>query len=108
MKFSYRWLRELVPGLVIEPAQLERLITMKTAECEGIEPTGSYFADVIAVRVISVEPLPKGKNKSVLIGTGSGREVRVVCGAPNVRAGHARGMGSARDLASAVRPSDAQ
>lgn len=38
MKFSYRWLCELVPGLSTEPAELQRLITMKTAECEGIEP----------------------------------------------------------------------
>src|SRR5664279_4132256 len=38
MKFSYNWLRELVPGLNAEPGELQRLITMKTAECEGIEP----------------------------------------------------------------------
>ncbi|MBV9085073.1 MAG: phenylalanine--tRNA ligase subunit beta [Acidobacteriaceae bacterium] len=37
MKFSYRWLCELVPGLDTVPAELERIITMKTAECEGIE-----------------------------------------------------------------------
>ncbi|HEY3936871.1 MAG TPA: phenylalanine--tRNA ligase subunit beta [Bryobacteraceae bacterium] len=41
MKFSYQWLRELVPGLATEPAELQRLITMKTAECEGIEAAGS-------------------------------------------------------------------
>ncbi|MGA8028321.1 MAG: phenylalanine--tRNA ligase subunit beta [Bryobacteraceae bacterium] len=37
MKFSYQWIRELVPGLRTEPGELQRLITMKTAECEGIE-----------------------------------------------------------------------
>ena len=37
MKFSYRWLSEMIPGLSTEPATLERLITMKTAECESIE-----------------------------------------------------------------------
>ena len=36
MNFSYQWLREFVPGLTTEPAELQRLITMKTAECEGI------------------------------------------------------------------------
>lgn len=41
MKFSYQWLSELVPGLDIEPARLQQLITLKTAECEGIEPSGS-------------------------------------------------------------------
>jgi phenylalanyl-tRNA synthetase beta chain len=37
MKFSYNWIRELVPGLDTEPVELMRLITMKTAECEGLE-----------------------------------------------------------------------
>jgi phenylalanyl-tRNA synthetase beta chain len=41
LKFSYEWLRELVPGLAAEPAELERLITLKTAECEGMESAGS-------------------------------------------------------------------
>jgi len=41
MKFSYNWIRELVPGLNAEPLELMRLITMKTAECEGLEQVGS-------------------------------------------------------------------
>src|SRR5271155_5370827 len=36
MKFSYNWMRELVPDLDAEPTELMRLITMKTAECEGL------------------------------------------------------------------------
>ncbi|HEY1949002.1 MAG TPA: phenylalanine--tRNA ligase subunit beta [Bryobacteraceae bacterium] len=87
MKFSYQWLRELVPGLATEPADLQRLITMKTAECEGIERVGLHFASVVAARVVSVEPLPKGKNKAVRIDIGHGKIVSVVCGAPNVRPG---------------------
>src|SRR5438309_11120898 len=31
----------MVPGLVASPTELERLITVRTAECEGIEPVGS-------------------------------------------------------------------
>ena len=86
MKFSYQWLRQLVPGLSAEPAELQRLITMKTAECEGIEAFGAQFSSVVAARVLEVSPLPKGKNQAVKIDVG-GREVSVVCGAPNVRAG---------------------
>jgi phenylalanyl-tRNA synthetase beta chain len=41
MKFSYNWIREFVPGLDLEPAELMRLITMKTAECEGLEQAGA-------------------------------------------------------------------
>ena len=40
MKFSYQWIRELVPGLDTDPQELMRLITMKTAECEGLEQAG--------------------------------------------------------------------
>lgn len=87
MKFSYQWISELVPGLTAEPAHLQRLITMKTAECEGIEPVGAHFNNIVAARVIKVEPLPKGKNKAVVIDAGNGRQVTVVCGAPNVRPG---------------------
>jgi phenylalanyl-tRNA synthetase beta chain len=43
MKFSYKWLRDMVKGLEDSPEDLERLITIKTAECEGIEPHGSDF-----------------------------------------------------------------
>ncbi len=87
MKFSYQWLRELVPDLCIDTGDLYRLITTKTAECEGIEPVGGHFARVIAARVLAVEPLPKGKNKSVLADIGDDKQVRIVCGAPNVRPG---------------------
>lgn len=87
MKFSYQWLREFVPDLTIDTGELYYLITTKTAECEGIEPVGGHFAEVIAARVLTVEPLPKGKNKSVLAEIGDGKRVAVVCGAPNVRQG---------------------
>jgi phenylalanyl-tRNA synthetase beta chain len=40
MKFSYQWLRELVEGLDTPPAELTRWITVKTAECEGVEEVG--------------------------------------------------------------------
>ena len=44
MKFSYNWIREYVPELDTPARQLERLITMRTAECEGIEETGELLA----------------------------------------------------------------
>lgn len=87
MKFSYQWLHDLVPGLSAEPDELQRLITMKTAECEGIERVGAHFASVAVVRVLTVDPLPKGKNKRVTADAGKGKHITVVCGAPNVTPG---------------------
>jgi len=41
MKFSYNWLGELVDGLDVPPKELALLITLKTAECEGVEEADS-------------------------------------------------------------------
>jgi phenylalanyl-tRNA synthetase beta chain len=87
MKFSYNWLSDFVPGLSASPSDLQHLITMKTAECEGIEPAGAHFKAVVAAHVLTVEPLPKGKNHRVTIDAGIGRPITVVCGAPNVHTG---------------------
>ena len=59
MKFSYNWIRELVPGLAEAAGPLERLITMKTAECEGIEEAGALLREAVPARVESVEPIER-------------------------------------------------
>ena len=56
MKFSYNWIRELVPGLAEAPGPLERLITMKTAECEGVELVSEMIAHTRLARVEKAEP----------------------------------------------------
>src|SRR5438552_3247630 len=48
MKFSYNWIAEMVEGLDQAPEDLMRLITMKTAECEGVEAAGENLARVSA------------------------------------------------------------
>jgi len=50
MKFSYNWIRELVDGVEVDAKDLGLLITMKTAECEGVEEfpaSGDNAADSI-------------------------------------------------------------
>src|SRR6267154_6506859 len=58
MKFSYNWLRELVPGLKMDVTTLAQQITMKTAECEGVHDPGAFAgASVAAVaRAENSEP----------------------------------------------------
>jgi phenylalanyl-tRNA synthetase beta chain len=87
VKFSYNWLKEFVSGLDSPPEPLERLITMKTAECEGIEHTGKLLAGASIARVDTVEPIPGGHNVKARITTTLYGEKTVVCGAPNCRAG---------------------
>jgi phenylalanyl-tRNA synthetase beta chain len=87
LKFSYNWIRELVEGLETAPEALERLITMKTAECEGIERTGELLEKACAARVESVEPIPDSHNVKAVVDAGRYGRRTVVCGAPNCRPG---------------------
>ena len=87
MKFSYNQIRDLVEGLETAPEALKGLITMKTAECEGIEEIGGHLRAVCAARVISVEPIEGSHNVKALVETGRYGVKTVVCGAPNCRAG---------------------
>src|ERR1700689_4926867 len=85
MKFSYSWLRELVDGLNESPKELMRLITLKTAECEGLEETGAMLAKADEARIVTVEKL--GKNVKAVVATANYGIKTVVCGAPNCRPG---------------------
>jgi len=87
MKFSYNWIRDYVPQLDTPARRLERLVTMRTAECEGIENTGELLAGACAARVVSVEPIRGGHLVKAVAATESYGEKTVVCGAPNCRAG---------------------
>ena len=88
MKFSYNWIRELVPGLDMSPTELARLITMKTAECEGVEEFAPHLAYVVAARVIEAHKIDGTHLTRAIVDAGPllGRK-QVVCGAPNCRAG---------------------
>jgi phenylalanyl-tRNA synthetase beta chain len=81
MKFSYSWISEFVSGLDVPAQALERLITMKTAECEGVEVSGCLLADAVIARVESVD------GKVATVDAGRHGKRTVVCGANNLRAG---------------------
>ncbi len=85
MKFSYNWIRELVPDLRLEARDLERLITVRTAESEGVEDYGA--AGACLAHVEAVEPIPGTHNVKALVRTERYGEKTVVCGAPNCRPG---------------------
>lgn len=88
MKFSNNWLRELVDGLDLAPAELMRLITMKSAECEGVAEHAPWLARVVAARVESVTPIEGSHNVEAVVDAGPKFGKRtVVCGAPNCKPG---------------------
>jgi phenylalanyl-tRNA synthetase beta chain len=87
MKFSYNWIRELVPGLDMDARRLVREITMKTAECENVVEVGALLEGASVARVVSVEPMDGSRNQKAVVETERYGVKTVVCGAPNCRAG---------------------
>lgn len=87
MKFSYNWLAEHIDGLTVPAAEIGKLITMKTAECEGVEAHGAHFDHVVVARVLTSEPIPGTHLAVTSVDTGRYGVKQVVCGAPNCRAG---------------------
>jgi phenylalanyl-tRNA synthetase beta chain len=87
MKFSYQWIRGFVKGLDAEAATLERLITTRTAECDGIETAGEPLARASVATVVSVEPIPDSHNAKVVVTSELYGQKTVVCGAPNCQVG---------------------
>jgi phenylalanyl-tRNA synthetase beta chain len=87
LKFSYNWIRELVDGLDTAAGPLERLITMKTAECEGIESVGEALDVAVVARVVETTQIDGTHNVKALADLGPHGRKTVVCGAPNCRPG---------------------
>jgi phenylalanyl-tRNA synthetase beta chain len=87
LKFSYNWIRELVEGLDLPAAALERLITLKTAECEGVEPVGELLDRACLARIESVESMEGSHSFKAVVDTGRHGRKTVVCGAPNCKPG---------------------
>src|ERR1019366_2581633 len=87
MKFSYHWLREMVDGLDTPPKNLARLITLKTAECEGVHEVGSALAGASEAVVLYPKPVGASHNCRAVVETARYGEKTVVCGASNCREG---------------------
>ncbi|MBX4940163.1 phenylalanine--tRNA ligase subunit beta [Rhizobium binae] len=86
MKFTLSWLKEHLET----DATLDEICTRLTQiglEVEHVDDKAAFKPFVIA-RVVSAEKHPQADRLKVLmVDTGSGAPVQVVCGAPNARAG---------------------
>ena len=86
MKFTLSWLKDHLDT----DATLDEICTRLTSiglEVEDVDDKAAYKPFVIA-RVVSAEPHPQADRLKVLmVDTGDGKPVQVVCGAPNARAG---------------------
>ena len=85
MKASYHWLKALVPGLDLPPAELAERFTRAGVAVDSVSEYGAGTADIVVAAVVKIEPHPKReKLRLVTVDRGGGQEQRVVCGAPNV------------------------
>jgi phenylalanyl-tRNA synthetase beta chain len=87
MKFSYQWIKDFVPGLGASAKELEQLITLRTAECDGIHSVGELLAGARVARVLTAEPVGETHITKTTVDIGETAPITVACGAPNCRAG---------------------
>ncbi len=87
MKISEQWLREWV-DVDCDTQEFTEQLTMAGLEVEGFESASPEFSGVITAKVETVEKHP-GANKLKIcqVDKGSGKNLKIVCGAANVRAG---------------------
>ncbi|MBI4517979.1 MAG: phenylalanine--tRNA ligase subunit beta [Deltaproteobacteria bacterium] len=87
MKVPVSWLREFVV-VDVSAKQLAERLTLAGIEVERIEELGRDLDGVIVGEIVAVERHPQAERLSVCQVRGAGAELqRVVCGAPNARAG---------------------
>jgi phenylalanyl-tRNA synthetase beta chain len=88
MNISYRWLQSLLPGLAATPQRIAEHLAMLGAPVDEIVDIGGPLKDVLIARVIERQQHPNADRLSLCrVDAGSGTELQVVCGAPNVRTG---------------------
>ncbi len=86
MKFTLGWLKEHLDTT----ASLEEIATKLTAlglEVESVEDRAKQFEPFKVAHVISAEKHPNADKLRVLVVDTGKEHVKVVCGAPNARAG---------------------
>ena len=86
MKILYQWLREFV-DVALPPAELAERLTLCGLEVESLTRLDQGPAGIVAGKILSVEPHPNADRLSLCRVSDGTREITVVCGAPNVRAG---------------------
>lgn len=87
MKFSERWLRELVPTTATRE-QLESTLTAIGLEVEGSELLGQGLDNVVVAQIRECVRHPEADRLQICtVDAGSHGMLQIVCGAPNARPG---------------------
>lgn len=87
MNVSYRWLKDMVPGLELSPEEVSAHLTLRGAPVEGMLSPGAELGDVIVGKVLSVVRHPNADRLWHCSVDAGGGPLSVVCGAPVVKQG---------------------
>jgi phenylalanyl-tRNA synthetase beta chain len=88
MKVSRRWLEAFLRR-PLDAREIADALGMLGAPVDAIESVGADLAPIVVARVTDVGPHPDAdKLRLATVDDGSGTPLHVVCGAPNVTAGH--------------------
>ena len=86
MLISLKWLSEYV-DCPLSPERIADGLTMAGLEVESLELRYPQLKNVITTRIEAVEPHPNADRLNICLVSGPGGLQRIVCGAPNARAG---------------------
>jgi phenylalanyl-tRNA synthetase beta chain len=86
VKLPVSWVRDWIE-VEATPEAMADALTRRGFYVEGIEAHGRNYPGVVVARVLEVGRHPNADRLSLCRVDGGGGELRVVCGAPNVRAG---------------------
>lgn len=85
MLVSYRWLRELLPGLTASPAEVAQALSGVGLTVDAVHRPAATLKPLVVARVLEIKKHPKlDKVRLVAIDRGAGERQEVVCGASNV------------------------
>ena len=91
MRVSLNWIKRLlaVPSLTLGDDELAARLTLRTAEIEhGLTRIGAQLDGVVIGKVMTCVKHPQADRlRCTTVSIGTGPELKIVCGAPNVTAG---------------------
>ena len=88
MKISQNWLEDYVDLSGVSTAELENWITTRVAEVDGVEIIMQPMEYALVALITRISPIENSKKlTNVSIDIGIGRDIQVVCGAPNCKEG---------------------
>ena len=87
MKVSYRWIRDVAPGIALGPAEAIERLALRGAPVEEVVDLAEGLKDIVIGRVLEAGPHPNADRLTLCRVAGPDGEVPVVCGAPVVHAG---------------------